>query len=108
LSSGLKDPDSIAPGFESPNTTANVVEAYPSFFLDDPLNPLIVGDVKTGGPFPSHEGRFGNVVDNAADLFAHMGRFPNWNLDADRGLEWLTWQFKAGYDPNAVLVEPES
>jgi hypothetical protein len=105
----LKDPDATAPGFESPNTVANLVEAYPSFFLDDPSNPLTAGDVKTGGPFPSREGRFGSVVDNAIDLFAHLNaHLPNWNLDADRGLGWLTWQFKGGYDPNAVQVEPES
>ncbi len=105
----MKDPDATDPGFETPNTVANPVEGYPSFFLDDPANPLVAGGaVRSGGPFPFHEGRFGNVVANAVDLFAHVGKFPNWNLDADRGHGWLTWQFKAGYDPNAVAVEPES
>ena len=105
----MKDPDAARPGFETPTTITNVGEAYPAFFLDDPANPLATGDVRSGGPFPFREGRFGNVVENAIDLFAHIDApFPNWNLDADRGSGWLTWQFKSGYDPDAVQVDPES
>ncbi|HEU5192599.1 MAG TPA: hypothetical protein VFX14_23210 [Methylomirabilota bacterium] len=111
-----KDPDATKPGFETPGTTAYHAEAFPSFFLDDPGNPLGISPVKRGGPglFAGHgaedtPARFGSVVANAIDLFRDIDtRFPNWNLDADRGLAWLTWKFKTGYDPGAVDVEPEA
>jgi hypothetical protein len=36
--------------------------------------------------------------------------FPDWNLDADRGLAWLTWQFLAGASALSmpVAIMPES
>ena len=111
-----KNPNSKDPGIELPATLAYPVEVYPSFFLDDPANPLTIGDVKTDGVGlfrPGPEGlpsRFGNTVANAVDLFRHInGRFPNWNLDGDRGLAWFTWHFKNGkYDPGNVQAEPEA
>ena len=111
-----KDPDATKPGFESPGTVAYHAEAFPSFFLDDPGNPVGISPVKRGGPglFAGHgaedtPARFGSVVANAIDLFRDIDtRFPNWNLDADRGLAWLTWKFKTGYDPGSVDVEPEA
>ena len=121
-----KPPDAADPGFESnaPNdptglsTVAYETAAFPPFFIDDPGNPLSNGDVKTGGGFPFRRGvvlgggvlpaPFGNVVDNALDLFRHLGQpFPDWNLDGDRGLGWFTWQFKGVYDPDAVQYEKE-
>ena len=117
LSRFEKDPDGTVPGFESPATTAYPMEVYPSFFIDDPANPLTIGDVRTGtgGLFrpqgqEESPSRFGNAVANAVDLFRHIdGRFPNWNLDGDRGLAWFTWQFKGGkYDPDGVQAEPEA
>jgi len=105
--------------FEQPAATAYLAQdVYPSWFIDDPANPLSNGDVKTGGTFPyrrmvstaPYPMEFGNVVANAVDLFKHVGaQFPNWNLDGDRGLAYFTWQFHgASYDPNAVKIDPES
>ena len=31
---------------------------------------------------------------------------PDWNLDADRGSAFRTWQLAGGYDPDAVAVSP--
>jgi len=101
--------------FEKPGTAAYLTGfAYPSFFVDDPANPLANGDVKTNGGFPlrmSPQGspvQFGNAIENAVDLFKHIAtNFPSWNLDADRGLAYYTWQFKGTYDPDNVQIEPE-
>ncbi len=115
-----KAPDASDPGFEAPNAVAYLAGAYPSFFIDDDVANPMGGDVKTGGGFPFRSAgiigaallpmSFGNAVANAVDLFKHMdAAFPDWNLDGDRGLAWVTWQFKGGkYDPDAVQVEAES
>lgn len=109
-------PTSTDPGFESERAIAYLTNAYPSFFVDDDVaNPLGNGDVKTGGSFPyrtqtlnNFPVQFGNAVANAVDLFKNLDKeFPNWNLDADRGLAYLTWQFKGFYDPDSVQIEPE-
>jgi len=113
------DPTAADPGFETPGTTAYHTDVFPSYFLDDPSNPLTtMGDVKTGAgsgavfrPLGGEDtpARFGNAVVNAIDLFKHIDQqFPNWNLDADRGLAWLTWKFRSGYDPNKVEADPAS
>lgn len=104
--------------FEQPHAYSYLVSAYPSWFIDDPANPLSNGDVKTGGSFPvrlmvptaPYPVEFGNVVANAVDLFKHISvQFPYWNLDGDRGLAYFTWQFHgASYDPNSVKIDPES
>ena len=58
LSRFEKDPDGTVPGFESPATTAYPMEVYPSFFIDDPANPLTIGDVRTGtGACSGRKGR---------------------------------------------------
>ena len=104
--------------FEEPYATPYLAEGtYPSWFVDDPANPLSNGDVKTGGTFPyrrmvptaPYPVEFGNVVANTIDLFKHIGAlFPNWNLDADRGAAYFTWQFHgASYNPNGVTIDPE-
>jgi hypothetical protein len=112
-----KNPDASKPGFEKGGTMSFPIAVYPSFFMDDPANPLTNGDLTTqrgdlyrprgqeGPPGP-----FGNAVAAAVDLFVHIrDGFPNWNLDADRGLAWYTWQFKGNkYDPNNVEAEKES
>jgi hypothetical protein len=113
---GFEQPPTL---FEKPTAITYLVQSvYPSWFIDDPANPLSNGDVKTGGTFPFRRGvptapypiEFGNVVANAVDLFQHIGPpFPDWNLDGDRGLAYFTWQFHAAsYDPNNVKIDPES
>jgi hypothetical protein len=119
-----KDPTVSDPNFESPNTTAYFTEAFPSFFLDDPSNPLGNGDLKTAGGFPSRQQpatgeRLGNVAAAAVDLFVNLDKpLPSWNLDGDRGFVWFNWQLQRAlnpitglfprlYDPGNVLVEPE-
>lgn len=111
-------------GFENPQTAAYLTEAYPSFFVnDDALNPLASGDIKTGMPqstapdggklrragapgVAQYPVQFGNAVANSVDLLIHKN-FPDWNLDADRGLAYFTWQFKGGAYSDPVAIEPE-
>lgn len=108
-------PTASNPGFESPRTIAYIAGwQYPSWFVEEPANPLSNGDVKTGGgtilkyDLPATAVPFGNAVENAVDLFNNLAKnLPNWNLDGDRGLAYYTWQFKAGYDPNNVQIIPE-
>lgn len=113
--------------FETPQTIAYRNVGYPDFFIDDDINnPLSNGDIRTampvstaadGGAYESENTKedthipvqFGNAVANAVDLFEHLAsNYPNWNLDADRGLAYLTWKFaKDKYEPNDVNVGPE-
>ena len=61
-------------------------------------------DPQAAEPLPL---QFGNAVANAVDLFRNLDKdFPSWNLDGDRGLAYVTWQFAGSYDPNAVAIEP--
>jgi hypothetical protein len=103
---------------EMVQTIGYLASAYPTFFVnDDTANPLSNGDVKTDdGAWPVRlrpgtelPVQFGNAVANAVDLFQHLDvTLPNWNLDADRGLAYLTWQFKNGIASDPVDIEPET
>lgn len=114
-------PNAISTGYETPRATAYRIAAYPDFFVNDDVNnPLSKGDVKTKGtafPFrPDSAGgpseipvQFGNAVANSIDLLKTLSRIPpDWNLDGDRGLAALTWQFDQFYDPDNVKIKPES
>ncbi len=109
-----------ATGLERPATTAYKTAAYPSFFVDDDAaNPLSNGEVRVAGTWPvrttaSASGapdspvQFGNAVENAIDLFRHTsGEFPNWNLDADRGLAYHTWKFLNDIYTDPVSIDHE-
>ena len=108
------------PGIEQPETTAYETRAYPTFFIDDDAaNPLSAQtDVKTGAPWPpgvrERPGselpvQFATAVSNAVDLLLHPDEDPpDWNLDADRGLAWLTWQFKSDTMTDPVEAVPEA
>ena len=51
---------------------------------------------------------FANAVDNAVDLIGAAGSaVPDWNLDADRGLAWLTWQHVGPTISDPMDVEGE-
>ncbi len=106
-------------GVEQPETTGYLRVAYPPFALDDAAaNPLTAdNDVRTGAAWPPGERRvpgtdvpvtFANAVDNAIDLILHAGDpIPDWNLDADRGLAWLTFELTSPLsDPVNVQAEP--
>ena len=110
-------PTSTDPGFETPRSAACLASVYPTFFVDDDAqNPLSNGDIKNAGKtFPDRHTtaigttpvQFGNAVANALDLFKHLSiTFPDWNLDADRGLAYKAWQLKDFYNPDAVAIEP--
>ncbi len=110
----------VAPtAWEAPQTIAYLTTAYPSFFVDDAVNnPLSRGSVLTAGTWPPGYAQqpasqlpvqFGNAVDNAVELLSHLdANFPDWNLDADRGLASMAWQFQGGVygDPVAIAQEP--
>ncbi len=101
-------------GLEQPSTTAYLTQAYPDFFVDSTANPLSGGEVRLGGVWPLRidasgtEVQFGNAVENAIDLYSHLGDdLPNWNLDADRGLAYHAWQFLADIYSDPIGIEPE-
>lgn len=111
--------DQMPTGIEDPETTGYLRAEYPPFALDDSVaNPLTAdNDVRTGPTGPPAERRvpgsevpvtFANAVDNAVDLILHAGgEIPDWNLDADRGMAWLTFELKTPMtDPVAVVEEP--
>ena len=120
LGDWVKMPTPADPGIEQPETTAYETRAYPTFFIDDDAaNPLSAQtDVKTGAPWPpgvrERPGselpvQFATAVSNAVDLLLHPDEdLPDWNLDADRGLAWLTWQFKSDTMTDPVEAVPEA
>ena len=97
---------------EKPYTVPYIsMDKYPNFFIDDDAdNPLSKGAIKNSSPNFIHSdgGRigkgesvagadnlpieFGNAVANILDLLSN-NEFPNWNMDADRGLAYQTWMF---------------
>ena len=98
-------------------------DKYPVFFIDDDANnPLSKGKIRNKAPnFIHGDGalvgkdatatghnrpvEFGNAVANAIDLLEH-NEFPNWNLDADRGLAYLSWAFGDEGDPSPMYTDP--
>lgn len=119
-SGGLGNWVQMPGGIEWPETTGYLARAYPTFFIDDDVaNPVTPdSDVMTGTTWPPGERHrpgteipvlFGNAVANAVELIAHAGDvLPDWNLDADRGLAWLTWEFQNNTLSAPVAVDPES
>ena len=107
-------------GFEEPQTVAYQSQAYPCFFIDDDnANPIGSGEVRVGGSWPpgyrvaqgsSLPVQFGNAVANCVDVFRSLGGLvpPDWNLDGDRGLAYLTWQFRHGVYTDPVDIEAET
>lgn len=103
-------------GIETEPTFGYRSVAYPFFFVDDNIeNPLSNGRVAVDGNWPftplpasSEPVQFGNAVANCVDLIANMPKvLPDWNLDADRGLAWHTWQLTGPYaDPVPTGPEP--
>lgn len=109
---------------ESPSTIAYLTGGmYPNFFIDDDTNnPLNNGHINNGTPIHLQPDggndvvrgndpaavnlpvQFGNAVANAVELYGSK-TFPNWNLDSDRGLAYLTWKMKTGWT-NPVTIQP--
>lgn len=106
-------------GVEEPQNLPYYVSAYPNWWIDGADNPLQSGRVLEGGAWPQKTlgivtgnmvppAVFGNAVDNAVDLLKHLDEAPpDWNLDADRGLAFFTWQMKGAYG-NLLQIEPET
>jgi hypothetical protein len=108
---------------EAPATIAyETGNMYPNFFIDDNTNnPLSKGRISVGTPVATAADgghlvnnpaiatavipiQFGNVVANTLDLYS-SDNFPNWNLDSDRGLAYLTWGMKGGWT-NPMVIQP--
>jgi hypothetical protein len=52
------------------------------------------------GTYPSRKLLFGDAVSNALEIIKNNGQgLPNYNLDADRGYGWKTWNPKPGSMP---------
>jgi hypothetical protein len=104
------------PGVEAQHTVAYQDDGkYPSWFITD--NPS-AARIRGGGKWPEATStpgvpaEFGSAVTEAVDLLTHLGdEFPNFNLDADRGQAYFTWQIPAGsYTPptSPIGIGPES
>jgi hypothetical protein len=103
-------------GLELDRTIAYLQVAFPDYWIDDAnLNPLSNGQVRIGGQWPLKQlagserpAEFGNAIDNAIDVLIHRADpMPDWNLDADRGLAYLTWEFAGSY-ASPVNIKQES
>jgi len=113
-------------GVEPPITIGYLDTAYPTFFIDDPAHrigpagglsdtPGVLDastPLKTDGTIAA---RTGNAMDNIKDLWLNKDRFkgaennfPSWNLDADRGLYYWTWEFEDLYDTTKIKSSDES
>jgi hypothetical protein len=106
--------------WEMPFTIPYLVSDYPPIFVDAPtipLNAATSADVggtwppgyKLQGPKLGLPAEFANAVDNAVNLLTNLkGALPDWNLDGDRGLAYLTWQFHNSQYTDPVAIEKES
>jgi len=94
------------------DTTDNLITSgeYPNSFI------VSGGAVANGGilappaAFPTGDQLFGDAVANAVQLIAgNAAGLANYNLDADRGYGWQTWDPQPGSNPfnPPVLVAPE-
>lgn len=110
--------------WEQAQTVAYLASEYPSFFVDSAANPLAPGkEVRIGGTWPPGykvqgapgslmPASFANAVENAVDVLRHLkgskGPLPDWNLDGDRGLAYVTWQFHNSLYTDPVNIDPEA
>jgi hypothetical protein len=87
------------PGVEEPSTQ-NLIAAnsYPNLVVDG--SGLQNGGILADGAYPSRYQFFGDAVANAVRVLqADAKDLPNYNLDADRGYGWKTWNPKPGSTP---------
>jgi len=71
---------------------------YPDFVVNGAG--LQNGGIMTDGAYPSRNQFFGDAVSNALDIFKQGPKgLPNYNLDADRGYGWKTWNPQLGTKP---------
>lgn len=67
------------------------------------------GGMLADGAYPSRNMFFGDAVSNALQIIKNNGQgIPNYNLDADRGYGWKTWNPKPGSLPATPPVEDEA
>jgi hypothetical protein len=115
----VETPSTSTPPWEAVADPArNDPPQWPSFVVDDVgRNPSTVSILKAPASYNSGVtdptggiASFGPALQNAiAIIKAGSVSLPNWNLDGDRSLGWLTWQLQ-DYGPYTVPVpeEPES
>jgi hypothetical protein len=109
------------PGTPAWELTAPPGVEWPSAFIDDiQRNPATVSILDQPASYDSgfpegsavafrHAASFGPAVQSAlAIINAGSPALPNWNLDGDRSLGWLTWQLTGPYNGALVATEQES
>jgi hypothetical protein len=82
-------------------TTNNLVggNLYPNTFILK-SKPVTNGGMASGSGFPTSGKSFGDAVANSIQLIITAGKsLPDYNLDADRGYGWLTWNPQTGSNP---------
>jgi hypothetical protein len=81
---------------------------WPDSFVDNNLGRNPGGSDVTIAPASFNSGvaaPFPASIDVAVGLITTpAAKLPNWNLDGDRGLGWLTWTLKAPYTTNVAAV----
>jgi hypothetical protein len=82
---------------------------WPSAIVDDTVANAATQDL--AGPPPAWpggiHGSFGPAVQASVSLIRSSRPLPDWNLDNDRGLGWLTWELAGPYAA-PVNTKPES
>ena len=82
---------------------------WPSAFVDDNVtNPPLTSIITPPTSYNAGTTSFGPAYQAALVLLEeNPGMLPNWNLDGDRGLGWLTWQLTAPYPKASNPVQTE-
>jgi hypothetical protein len=80
-------PDSFVDNKQGSNPGGTDITVAPTTF-----------DAGVNAPFPASVGVAVRLITNPP------AALPNWNLDSDRGLGWLTWKLSAPYDPTNVAA----
>ncbi len=96
---------------KSPAETPTTVSfPHPPAYADSVVDGsgLQNGGILHGGAFPSINMFFGDALANAKQLIqAHAKGLPRYNLDADRGYGWQTWNPAVNTFPgNGTVVNP--
>ncbi len=82
---------------------------WPSAFVDDSTtNPPVASITAAPPSYDAGTSSFGPAFQAAVGIIQQEpASLPNWNLDGDRGLGWLTWQLTAKYPKTNTPVQTE-
>ena len=95
------------------STTWNLIAAnvYPQSLIMASSDPVVHGGMLASSIWPTRAQFFGGPVANALQLLeaqasGKLSGLLDYNLDADRGYGWQTWDPKTGSNPSSPPIEP--